>query len=295
MVRPRWLRQRERSNLFWLHTIVWIALHVGRPAARLLLLPITAYFLVFSSAARGASRDFLRRVLKPPIGLAHLFRHYYTFAATILDRVFVYTGRHDLFRLDVRGFELLEARLAIGQGCVLVGGHVGSVDLLRALGIVDKGLSIRAMMYPENAERIQRIFRGLNPRLCDDIIEIGRPDSLVDIGDTLQRGAFVALLGDRGVHGEKRARCTFLGSPAWFPEAPARLARMFEVPLIQFACLYRGNANYEVRFELLHDFARDPAVDLHTVIGRFAACLETLCRDAPYNWFNFYDFWSDDA
>jgi predicted LPLAT superfamily acyltransferase len=23
--------------------------------------------------------------------------------------------------------------------------------------------------------------------------------------------------------------------------------------------------------------------------------LESLCREAPYNWFNFYDFWNDDA
>ena len=23
--------------------------------------------------------------------------------------------------------------------------------------------------------------------------------------------------------------------------------------------------------------------------------LEALCREAPYNWFNFFDFWADDA
>jgi predicted LPLAT superfamily acyltransferase len=23
------------------------------------------------------------------------------------------------------------------------------------------------------------------------------------------------------------------------------------------------------------------------------ATLETLCRELPYNWFNFYDFWAD--
>ena len=26
---------------------------------------------------------------------------------------------------------------------------------------------------------------------------------------------------------------------------------------------------------------------------RYVSTLEALCREAPYNWFNFYDFWAD--
>jgi predicted LPLAT superfamily acyltransferase len=29
---------------------------------------------------------------------------------------------------------------------------------------------------------------------------------------------------------------------------------------------------------------------LHDYVSR----LETLCREAPYNWFNFYDYWRED-
>lgn len=295
MPRPRWLYQRERSNLFWLHTIVWIALYVGRPFARALLYPITAYFLVFSDASRAASRQFLKRVLRIRVGFAQLFRHYHTFAQTILDRVFVYTGRPDLFEMDVHGFELLEQRVAEGRGCVLVGAHLGSFDLLRTLGILDQGLSIRALMYPENASRILQIFQGLNPQLCADIIELGRPESLIDVEETLDRGGFVALLGDRCMRDEKRVSCNFLGDAAWFPEAPARLARLFQVPLVMFACLHRGNARYEVRFELLDDFRDRQSRDVRDVVERYAGRLESLCREAPYNWFNFYDFWDREA
>jgi predicted LPLAT superfamily acyltransferase len=31
---------------------------------------------------------------------------------------------------------------------------------------------------------------------------------------------------------------------------------------------------------------------LRDVVGRFAERLEHYVRLAPYNWFNFYDFWS---
>ena len=30
-------------------------------------------------------------------------------------------------------------------------------------------------------------------------------------------------------------------------------------------------------------------------VERYVALLESLCRESPYNWFNFFDFWTDDA
>ncbi|WP_139557133.1 LpxL/LpxP family acyltransferase [Methylotetracoccus oryzae] len=291
MTAPHWLRQRERSNTFWINTIVWIALHVGRPVARALLYPITAYFLVFSGTARAASRQYLARVLTRPPRTRDLFRHYHTFAQTLLDRLFVYAGRASLFRLDVRGFELLEGFIATGQPCLLVGAHYGSVDLLRTLAVVDKGLSIRALMYPENASRIMSLFRRINPSLSDGIIALGRPDTFIDVAAFLEAGGCVALLGDRSMRDEKRVACEFLGSPAWFPEAPARLARLFRVPLLLFACTHSGDAEYAVHFELLADFRAEPLPTNAEVVQQYARRLEDLCRGSPYNWFNFYDFW----
>ncbi|MBM4201445.1 MAG: lipid A biosynthesis acyltransferase [Gammaproteobacteria bacterium] len=295
MSAPHWLRQRERSNRFWISTIAWIALHLGRPVAHALLYPISAYFLAFSGTARRASRAYLERVLGRPVRLTQLFRHYHTFAQTILDRLFVYAGRGSMFKLEVEGFELLERFIADRQACLLVGAHFGSVDLLRTLAKVSKGLSIRALMYPENASRIMSIFRRINPELSGGIIALGRPQTFIDVAEFLEQGGCVALLGDRSMRDEKRIACPFFGSPAWFPEAPARLARLFRVPLVMFACLHRGDAEYAVRFELLADFRTEPHPTNAEVVQRYAQRLEELCREAPYNWFNFYDFWDRQA
>ena len=40
---------------------------------------------------------------------------------------------------------------------------------------------------------------------------------------------------------------------------------------------------------------QDRAQALDAVIGRFAARVEHYIRVAPYNWFNFYDFWQQDV
>ena len=57
---PEWVGRPERSNTLALRMIVWVALTLGRPAARLLLYPVCLYFLIFSTASRAASTKYLR-------------------------------------------------------------------------------------------------------------------------------------------------------------------------------------------------------------------------------------------
>ena len=57
----RWVRLPERGTPASLEVIAWIAERVGRALARLLLFPITIYFLITAHAARRASCEFLKR------------------------------------------------------------------------------------------------------------------------------------------------------------------------------------------------------------------------------------------
>ena len=88
--------------------MVWVALSLGRPAARLLLYPICLYYVLFSAKARRASREYLSRVLGQRPGLGDLYRHYFFFASTILDRVFLLSGRSELFDICMHGEEVVK-------------------------------------------------------------------------------------------------------------------------------------------------------------------------------------------
>ena len=59
--------------------------------------------------------------------------------------------------------------------------------------------------------------------------------------------------------------------------------------------LYRGGNRYEVHFERFADalaISRRPtAAEIEAMIERYVARLEQHCRNAPFNWFNFYDVW----
>ncbi len=290
-----WLRQPERSTTWALRTIIWIALRVGRRAARLLLHPISLYFLAFSIESRAASGNYLTRVLGRAPRLAERLRHYHTFAATILDRVFLLAGRSNDFDIDVRGESMLDELFQRNEGCILLGAHFGSFEILRAVAWRNPKKRLYVVMYEDNARKINRALSAVNPQIADDLIPLGKPDTMLRVQEKIASGAFVGFLADRLVGGEKFLLQRFLGARAPFPTGPFRLAATLRCPTLTMFGVYRGDRRYEVHFEPLADPAsldrheREPWVA--DCIARYAARLERQCRDAPFNWFNFYAFW----
>lgn len=294
-MKDRWLAQPERGSLRLMRLIAWITLRLGRPAGRLLLFPICWYFIVFSLDARQASRRYLDRIFGRRAGLREVFRHYHTFASTIHDRVYLLSGQHGYFDVDVQGAAELDAVLAQGRGCILLGAHLGSFEILRTLGMFERKLRINVLMHEDNANKINSVLHGLNPEIRPRIIPLGRPDTLLQVKECLDRGEIVGILGDRTFHSEKAVPCRFLGGEALFPEGPLLLGAILKAPVMLFFGLYRGGRRYDIHFERFADDIpldrRRRSEDLRAWIERYVARLEHYCRTAPYNWFNYYDFW----
>jgi len=286
---PEWLDQPERSNTALLRFMAWAVMTLGRPATRLLLYPICLYFLVFSTRARSASRDFLSRALGRPAGLADSFRHYHAFASTILDRALLLNDRFTPFDVRVHGAELIDELVARGEGCVLLGAHLGSFEIVRSVGRF-RGLKVCMAMFEDNASKVRTVVEALNPGLRLDIVALGRVDSVLRIEAALARGEIVGMLADRTLPGGATVSCDFLGGKAAFPTGPIRIAAMLKRPVALMFGLYRGGNRYEVHFERFADAGHGDRRG-EDLARRYAARLEHYCRRAPYNWFNFYDFW----
>jgi len=286
-----WLAQRERGTLGAMRLIAWITQHVGYRAGRALLHPICLYFIVFSRRARSASRRYLKRVLGRPPRWRDVYRHYHTFASTILDRVLLLTGRIRDFDLRVSGPDVAADALREGRGVLLLGAHVGSFELCRIAGADRAGLAVNIVMHEANADKITTWMRETSPERAPNVIAPGRPETMLKIRDALARGEIVAMLGDRPIGRSATQRVQFLGEPAEFPTGPLRVALALDVPVVLFFGLYRAPRCYDLFFERMDTGAGEPPARLAALVGAFAARVEAHTRAAPYNWFNFYDFW----
>lgn len=317
--RPAWVDRVERGSIsalrFAMVTVRWL----GRPAMRALLRVAAAYYLVTDAKARRASRDYLERVYAIPEGRAALgsapswratYRHLFEFAIAISDRACVWAGLDDDFTFEHRGaahFAHLpdghgENRNELGKcGALIVGAHLGSFDMMRSI-CMEADVPVSVVMYGDNAQTINRFLDSLNPDLNLRMIHVGSDamGSALEIRAAIERGEFVAIMGDRVPPTGRGTRAIrFLGAPARFSEGPFQLAALIGCPVIVACALRTGDARYRVESEPLYAGGRVPRARRDAVVGEmleaFARSLERTCLRAPYQWYNFFDFWAESS
>jgi predicted LPLAT superfamily acyltransferase len=292
---PEWMQRKERGNLFVLRFMSWLSLTLGRRLSRTVVYGIALYFLLAVAPARRASRSYLERCLQRRATWADLYRHFLSFASTVHDRVFLLNEHHGLFEVRSFGTESLHARHARQEGLLLFGAHLGSFEVMRALARDAPRLKVCMAMYPENARQINSALAAINPLAMQEIIPLGKLDAILAIHSKLKQGAMVGLLADRAVGPGDYVSLPFLGAPARFPTGPFRMAAMLKHPVYFMTGLYRSGNGYDVHFELLADFSAGATTPREAtqqqLMENYVTALERHCRAAPYNWFNFFDFW----
>jgi len=292
-----WVRRRERGSPLLLRLMAVFSLTVGRRAGRVVLHIVAAYFFLFAPRARRASLTYLHRVLGRRPTAKDRFRQVMTFATTIHDRVYLLNDRFELFDIAVEGEEIMRERARTGGGAFLVGAHLGSFEVTRAIGRRQPDLRVAMVAYEANARKINAMMAAINPALAEGTVALGSAEAMLRVRALLDDGVFVGMLGDRTPGGEATEVVEFMGAPARFPIGPMRLAALLQRQVILMVGVYCGGNRYRVMFEELADFSRvgrgEREEAVRGAVVRYVGRLERYCREYPYNWFNFFDFWGD--
>ncbi len=305
-----WSRLAERGTKLGMRIVAATYRHIGERAALLLLYPIVAYFLLTSGKARRASREYLQRLrargdirLRP--GWGDSFRHMLAFAQSALDKLAGWLGRFDSARVEFPDREAFDRQLASGRGAVLIGSHLGNLEMTRALASRERRAVINAIVYTDHARRFNEALAQANADYHVRLIQVSRvgPDTAIVLKEKIDRGEVVVIVGDRtppaeGGAGRSVSEVEFLGQPAPFAHGPFILASLLECPVFLFFCLREGE-RYRIYCEPFADRIVLPRSErmprLRDYLQQYAHRLEAYCLKAPYQWFNFYDFWRRDT
>lgn len=293
-----WSEKKERSNPATLKLICWIALHTSRFFARLWLYPITLYFYLTSSQVRKASRNYLRRIPELSGNPWQVAKHIFYFSATILDRVYFLTDQFHRFEIKTYGLEHIQEQQASGKGCILLGAHLGSFELLRSLAVQNK-MPFKILMYQDHNAMISKIFNSLNPEVAKSVINLANDNAMLEMSECLNSGDMIGMLGDRYTENDKRISCHLLGDEIELPSGPITLATITKVPVVFFCGVYCGKNKYEIHIEKLSEATALPRNERDSYVQQstqqYIDRVEYYLKKYPYNWFNFYDFWHDES
>jgi predicted LPLAT superfamily acyltransferase len=304
-----WTQIAERGSLLGLRMLAAFYRWFGRPLSVLVVHVIVLYYFVTFGSARAASRAYLRRVAALPGGAAALGRrpdliavwlHLRAFGLSIFDRLALWFDDGDGLRFDVVGIEEYDRLLRPDRGAFVVGAHLGSFDALRALADRDRRV-VNVLMFTRNAPRINSLFRQLSPHAQLRVIGVADDsiDTVLRIRACIARGEIVAMLGDRSEPGDagRACRVPLLGGEVDLPEAPYRLAGLLGCPLFFMVALRAGPGRYRVFAEVLAERVELPRGErderIRALAAAYAARLEHYCLLAPYEWFNFFDYWRE--
>jgi predicted LPLAT superfamily acyltransferase len=303
-----WVSVAERGSILGMRFVVWCYRVLGRRFCQALILPVVLYFFLTDRKGRRASLRYLRRLYARPGGpealggrptWRHALRHYHAYGLSILDRVGFWLGRDDDYTIVLHGEEHFTRLQQEGRGAILLGTHLGSFDALRVLARRGQ-VVVNVVMFIQHARMINSIFQTLDRNASVRMIQLDATsiNAAFAIKACVERGEFVALLADRvGIGDEKRTgQIEFLGDRTAFPHGPFFLASLLKCPLVFMVALRAGDGRYEAFAERVAErVAVSGPDDLDELAEDYVRRLERYCMMAPYQWFNFYDYWSDEG
>jgi predicted LPLAT superfamily acyltransferase len=295
-----WSHLAERGSGLGLHIVFTCYRLLGERAAQLLLYPIVGYFFLTGSSARAASIAYLRRVhalscdVRAAPGWRESFRHMLAFAQSGLDKLTAWMGGMDSCRVIFPNRAEFDHLIASGRGAVLIGSHLGNIEMARALATEAQRAIVNAVVYTDHAQRFNQILSNANAGFNTNLIQVSHlgPDTAIMLKEKVDRGELLVIVGDR------TSEANFLGHPAPFAQGPFILSSLLDCPVYLLFCLREGEG-YHIYFEHFADRIELPRRErrqcLQSYIQQYAQRLEAHCLQAPYQWFNFYDFWQCEA
>jgi predicted LPLAT superfamily acyltransferase len=292
---PSW-QGKSRGNKTGFRIFVWVLKNAGLSPAYLLLKLVAFYFFIFSGKAFRHQYTFFSKRLgfKTFRAIWSIYRNYYWFGQTIVDKIALMSGIKNPFRFEFEGENYLRQMVSQHQGGLLLSAHIGNWEIAGHL-LQRLGTDMHIVMYDGEEQQIKEYLESVTEKHSARIILIKEDLShIYAIQEALSKNAFVCMHADRFLQGNKTITETFLQKPALFPAGPFLLARTFQVPVSFVFAMKDRSFDY-------HFYASPPKIysgpkegSIQDMLRDYCAAMENTVRKYPLQWYNYYDFWNED-
>ena len=299
-----WAQIEEQSTIWGMRFLLRVYLIFGRTVLQLFLYPVVIYYWLINKPARQASQAYLNKVARfaPALringSLYWSYKHFIAFANAIIDKLAAWAGAISLADVEYHGRKELFAELEQGRGLILLGSHLGNLEICRVISYLDRDISINVLVHTKHAEKFNRLTNQYSDKSRLNLIQVTEITAATSmlLSDKIDNGELVIIVADRTPVGNSQRVTTvdFFGAKALFPQGPFILASLLKCPVYTLFCL-KQHDKHVIYFEHFSDVLKFPRKTreqaMQQAIQKYAERLQQYCLKEPLQWFNFFDFW----
>ena len=321
-----WSKQKEKAAGYW-HVKLLLILFKLFPVIilRVIAFPVGFFYFLFSKKARTESGRYLQKaapfvtrqdIKKKCLSPFGPLRHIVSFSLALVEKLQAWGGKFKFKNIHFQNDDVEELinELENGKGVFIITSHIGNIELLRGLASLNRtGVSrktpVTAVIDMKVSEKFTRMLKELNPQSGFDIINAGEigPYTSVLLEEKLEAGEMVTIAGDRtsaaNLSEGKNLMIPFLGEEAPFSPGIFYLAALMKAPVYFIFALRRGDLSILPEYNMhVHknrlslECSKKERQNLSSLLAcSFANLLESYCKQTPFQWYNFYDFWAKEA
>ena len=282
---------KSRGTVFGYKIFVFFMKTFGLGSTYFILYFVALYFCFFASESTKASYYYFRERQKNSVfkSLLNIYRSYYVFGQTILDKIGISSGLRDRFTYDFDGVHLINEVLKQKKGGILISAHVGNFEIAEHFfGELEDKASISLLTTDTEHSAIKEYLESVTSKPNINLILIQEDLShIFEINAALARNEIVCITGDRYYEGSKFLEEELLGKTARFPAGPFMLASRLKVPVLFVYVMKETSKHY-------HLYARQAEVkhrDAKGLLKEYTNSVTSVLNKYPLQWFNYFSFW----
>ncbi len=258
---------------------------------------VAFYFVFFSPNAFKAIFNFYHDGLNFSFGrsIMMIYKNYYSFGQTLLDKVAVQAGFYNKFSYDFDDEKLLRQLIEEKTGGILISAHLGNWEIAGHL-LYRLDAKFRIVMLDAEHQKVKKQLENVVGNKKIDVIVVKDDNShIFEIYNSIKNGDFICFHGDRFIEGSKTIITDFMGKKAEFPLGVFYLGQKFNIPISFVFALKTAPKHYKFFLSSRKYFSNKSDrtqldIEIHKIVNEYACNLEQMVRKYPEQWYNYYSF-----
>ena len=282
---------KSKGTVLGYKIFIFFIKNLGVRSAYVLLYFVAFYYFLFSvKSTRSIYYYFRKRLQYSRLkSVLSVYKSYYTFGKTIIDKTAISSGLKNQFTYEFDGVETILDLLDKKQGGIMISAHVGNFEIAEFFfEEIDTRSQISLVTTDAERRNIKEYMEKVTVRSNIKFILVGDDMShIFEINNALSNGDLVCFTGDRYMKGSKVMTESLLGEAAHFPAGPFMLASRLNVPVLFVYVMKETNKHYH----LYSRRAQSKNRDAQGLLKEYTQSVEWMLKKYPLQWFNYFDFW----